>query len=303
MRRERPPESLDPRVQREEARWNWQMAMTAAVLLAAGQAGYALLEVPIVGVHPMVDLRMAHVLLNMVVVGLLWQRRDRPTTPFVVAAYFVVALPLLPIMWIAEVKRAAAGLPWTPFTGFKFVLLPAALMTPGPLYLALGLTAAIGIEAVIEYFVMDFAANPMAAPGEPAQTVVFTLVACGTIYYRLRTHRTELAAARVRAEAAAFQRLATLFLALRDGTGTPLQTLEIGTALLRDGMGDCTATVARMQRAIEQLRDIQRSVAHCEELVQKTSNVASFDARATLASLEEDYRQFAESQPHPPQHG
>jgi hypothetical protein len=85
-----------------------------------------------------------------------------------------------------------------------------------------------------------------------------------------------------------------MFLALRDGAGTPLQTLEVGIELLRSEGGDLEGTSKRMHRALEELREIHRLFANCEEYVRRKSGVTSFDAHATLERLERDFRERAE---------
>jgi len=273
----------------EETRRAWQTAVAVTMMLVVGQIGYAIIELPVVGVHPMVDLRVAHVVLSLVVFFVLLDRRATITHRGCVGAYLLVALPLLPIMWVAEQQLARAGAPWAPFAGFKFVVFPAALMTPGPLYLAAGLTLALGVEAVVAYYALDLASNPWASPGEPGATVVFTLIASGLVVYRAQVRRAERDAARMRAEAEAFERIATLFLAVRDGTGTPLQTLAVGIELMGRDDVDREATRQRMLRALEELREIHRLFSSCEDYVRRKRHVTSFDARATLEELEREY--------------
>lgn len=288
---------LDRDIEAAESRRAWQTAVTVCVLLIVGQTGYAIVEAPIVGVHPMVDLRLSHVALVLAVLLLLLQRRAVASHHECVTWFLVATLPLLPIMWIAELQLSRAGAPWGPFAGFKFVVFPAALLTPGPLYVATLLTLAIGGEAVAAYYVMDLSHNKWASPGEPGATIVFTSIALCTILYRAAIRRAERDAARVRAEADAFERFATMFLALRDGAGTPLQTLEVGIELLRMKKADPIATTDRMMRALAELRDIHRLVISCEDYVRKRSGVASLDARATLEALEREFRDFRERPP------
>jgi hypothetical protein len=284
------PVDFDRSILAEETRRAWQTAVAVSALLAMGEIGYAIVELPVVGVHPMVDLRGAHVALSLGVLLVLLKRRALVTFRECVMWFFVVSLPLLPIMWVAEQHLARAGAPWSPFAGFKFVVFPAALMTPGPLYFAGLLTLTIGLEAVVAYYALNLSHNPWASPGEPGATIVFTLIACGLIVYRAQVRRAEREVARVRAEADAFERLATMFLALRDGAGTPLQTLEVGIQLLREPGGDRVATSKRMVRALDELREIHRLFANCEEYVRRKSGVTSFDARATLEELEREFR-------------
>jgi hypothetical protein len=284
------PDDLGRSIDAAETRRAWQTAVAVSALLVAGEIGYGIVELPIVGVHPMLDVRGAHVVLALFVLFMLIERRDRITYRECIGWYLAASLPLLPVMWIAEQHLARAGVPWAPFAGFKFVVFPAAMMTPGPLYLAAGLTAALGIEAVVAYFVLGIRGNPWASPGEPGATIVFTLIACGLIIYRAQTRRAEREAARLRAEADAFERLATMVLAVRDGAGTPLQTLAVGLDLLRRIESDRPATIARMNRALEELREIHRLFISCEEYVRRRSNVASLDAHATLQELENGFR-------------
>lgn len=240
-----------------DAREAWQLALVGCFGTAFGEIGYALIDARVLQDPLLVTLRVLHVGVCVLIGSALFlsTRFERAVTS--VGAYFAATLPLLPIMWIAESVTASKHIPWTPFSGLKVVLFPAALFTPGPVWAPAVFVTALTGEAVLEFYVLDFGRNPFASRGEPFTTIVFGVIALGIVLYRAHAHAVEREMARLRAERDASRRFLRMITALRDRANTPLQTLEIAIALLHRAPAD-QALLRRMEHAAARLREINR---------------------------------------------
>jgi hypothetical protein len=104
----------------------------------------------------------------------------------------------------------------------------------------------------------------------------------------VRTHTIELKLREARAEAEALERLARLFLAVRDATNTPLQTLELCLTLLERRHPESAPTTETMERAVRRLRSLTQRLGSVDPLVVWREGDESFDADTLLRHLEED---------------
>jgi hypothetical protein len=98
------------------------------------------------------------------------------------------------------------------------------------------------------------------APGEPWIALTFTVVAVGMLVSRARRREFVANAARVAAHAAALERVARLLLLLRDCANTPLQTVALGTAIVKRRCPDQHRAAAELSNALQRAsRSIERA--------------------------------------------
>jgi hypothetical protein len=278
---------------REGRRRETHLVIAAAGCIGAAELGYALLDRGLLGDRSIVGMRGVHAFVCFAVALLL--ARPRPERVRGLVPWFlVVILPLLPIFWIVEDHVATLGIGWSPFVGHKYLLIPIALLSPRPLSVAASLIALFTGAAILQSLALGLSMRPLAAAGEPWPTILFGLIAFGLVWYRARSERIAREAAEARADSEAYERLATLVVALRDGTSTPLQTLALSIALLRANHPDEAELHDRMERAIEELRAINRTVARCDAAVRGAElDETAFDAHDTLERLQSAFRDRA----------
>ncbi|PTL83516.1 hypothetical protein DAT35_14605 [Vitiosangium sp. GDMCC 1.1324] len=225
----------------------------------------------------------------LVLLGVLLARRQWLRTSVVDACFAGVVLPFLPVFALAEHAMARSGLVWVPMKGPQLVMLALGVFAPIGLWLGGGLISVFALEAVVLWYTLGLGEHPgVRSPWEPWVTLVYGGLALAMLAYRVRSHTIELRLREARAEAEALERLARLFLVVRDATNTPLQTLELSLALLRKRHPECAPTVATMERSVERLRAFAQRLGIADPLVVWREGDESFDAESMLQRLEAD---------------
>lgn len=274
-----------------EARRALLAACVAALAIAVAELGYAALDRRLYQAHPLVMLRVSHALLCGFAILSLSVARVRPSTTTSIAWFYACIVPFVPIFWVADAVVIGGGHPWTPFVGHKYLMIGIALLAPGPLVLAIAAVFAFALEAVVFAIAFDLHARFEVAAGEPWPTILFAAIALLLVSHRARARTLEREIASARADSDAFEKLATLFAAARDQSNTRLQTLTLALQVLRMQHPERGELLDRMQRAIDELAALNRTIARCDEYVRSAET--SFDARARLEELERTWRRAA----------
>ena len=87
---------------------------------------------------------------------------------------------------------------------------------------------------------------------------------------------------RVRTESIATQRLARTFLALRDFTNTPLQTIELAADIVRRQHPDLAPILDRIDRSIDRLYRLNHTFSVYESQIEWTDEDVSPDPTALV---------------------
>jgi hypothetical protein len=234
-------------------------------------------------------LRALHALWVLGVLGVLFARRHRLTQALINGSFAAGVLPFLPLFVLAEYAMVGSGLIWVPMTGHRLVMLAIGVLAPTGLWLGGGLLAAFALEAVVLWYALGLGHHPgVRSPWEPWVTLIYGGVGLAFLVYRVRSHNIEVKLREARAEAEALERLARLFLAVRDATNTPLQTLELSITLLRQRSPESEPTLAAMERAVQRVRSLTQRLGSVDPLLVWREGDESFDADAMLRHLEED---------------
>jgi hypothetical protein len=268
----------------------WRGDVVGTVLVALTELAYLFIDYRVFhGALLLPELRALHALSALLLLALLFARRGRLSTALLEACFAGAVLPFLPIFALAERAMVTSGLVWVPMTGHRLVMLVLGVLAPTSLALGGGLIAAFALEAVVLWYGLGLATHPgVQSPWEPWVTLVYAGVALVVLAYRVRSHDIELKLREARAQAEALERVARLFLAVRDATNTPLQTLELSLALLQRRFPECASTTAPMERAVQRLRSLAQRLGSVDPLVVWREGDESFDAETLLQRLEED---------------
>ncbi|HEX8824713.1 MAG TPA: hypothetical protein VF794_32635 [Archangium sp.] len=268
----------------------WRGTLVGTVLVALTELAYTFIDYGVFqGALLLPVPRVLHLLWALLLLGLLLVRRSRLSLRALEACFAGAVLPFLPVFALAEHAMTTTGLVWVPMTGHRLVMLAISVLAPTSLWLGGGLIATFALEAVVLWYGLGLAAHPgVRSPWEPWVTLVHGGVALAMLAYRVRSHAMELKLREARAEAEALERLARLFLAVRDATNTPLQTLELSLAVLKRRHPECTPTAEAMERAVRRLRSLAQRLGSVDPLVVWREGDESFDADAMLRHLEED---------------
>ncbi|WP_257451192.1 hypothetical protein [Archangium lipolyticum] len=267
----------------------WRGTVVGCVLIALTELAYVFIDHEVFQGGLLPVLRVLHVLWALLLLGLLLSRRHRLSSRAVEACFAGAVLPFLPLFALAEHAMAGTGLVWVPMTGHRLVMLVLGVLAPTSLWLGGVLIGAFALEAGVLWYALGLGAHPgVRSPWEPWVTLIYGGVALAVLAYRVRSFGIELKLREARAEAEALERLARLFLAVRDATNTPLQTLELSIALLKRRNPECASTTDTMERAVQRLRSLAQRLGIADPLVVWREGDESFDAETVLRHLEED---------------
>ena len=276
----------------------WWGAFFATLLTLLGQVAYIFIDLR---VHPgnlvLPTLRAVHVLLAAGLLVLLVARRGTASPRLSADVFVAVGLPYLIIFAVAEVAMAASGLVWMPLTGHRLLMVGIGLLAPTGLALGLGLIGAFALESVLLWYGLDLNSH-LDMPWEPWITLVWGGTACGLMVFRVRTQRIEQRLQKARAEAESLERVARLFLAMRDAANTPLQSLELGVSLLQQRSPENAALLVTLERALTRLRSLTTRMAIADPLLDWDSHEESIDAEEVLRNLEESLTRELERRRH-----
>jgi hypothetical protein len=267
----------------------WRGTVVGCVLVVLTELAYAFIDHEVFHGEALPALRVLHVLWVLLLLGLLVSRRHRLSSRAVEACFAGAVLPFLPLFALAEHAMTGLGLVWVPMTGHRLVMLALGVLAPTSLWLGGVLIGALALEAAVLWYALGLGTHPgVRSPWEPWVTLIYGGVALAVLAYRVRSFHIELRLREARAKAEALERLARLFLAVRDATNTPLQTLELSIALLQRRHPECASTTQTMARAVQRLRSLAQRLGIADPLVVWREGDESFDAETVLQHLEED---------------
>ena len=277
----------------------WWGTVVGTVLVALAELAYAFIDYQVYrGSWFLPVLRALHSAWALLLLGLLLGRRHRLTRAGLDAAFAGAVLPFLPLFALAEQAMAASGVTWVPMTGHRLVMLAIGVLAPTRLRLGGGLIGAFALEVLVLWYGLALGERLPDIPWEPWVTLIYGGVALTLLVYRVRSHRMEVRLRQARAEAEALERLARLFLVVRDAANTPLQTLELSLAVLRRRSPGSEPTMASMERAVRRLRGLIHRLSGADPLRVWREGEESFDAEAILRLLEGELARELERRRH-----
>jgi hypothetical protein len=216
-----------------------------------------------------------------ILLTLLLARRHRPSETLSVAAALANVGMVVFALWGADDLLAREPRTWVPFQPHKLSVLALALVAPTPPWVGVASILAVTLAAVAQYLTFPPEVQAHLAVEEPWATLAFGAFALVTFAHRLRLLRIEREAAHAQAEADALKRLASIGLAVRDLSNTPLQTLRIAVGLLRRRHPEEAAQIDRMDRALDRLAALDGAFSRYEAETPFPPS-ASFDPLAVL---------------------
>lgn len=242
-------------------------AATAAVIAMVAQSVLAIVDARIIGVGALVVARIIHVAIASVALAILLV--GRPGVRSAEVSFALAAIPFQGILLVSELELAARGVVRDHASWYQLTMLGIASLAPADPLLPSLLVVALAVQRVALRFLL---AVVPAAPGEPWVTLIYAGVAVGMLVTRARRREAVAHAARVEAHAAALERIAQLLLSVRDRANTPLQTIALGTAVLkRHCAGQQERVAAAMDRAVRRLRRLSKALQRASRAFERTT--------------------------------
>src|SRR5262249_40252181 len=151
------------------------------------------------------------------------------------------------------------------FIGNKMVAFAVAVIAPMPVAIGYAVIAACALHPLLEYFVLipaELRRNVLTP--EPWSSVMIAVIAVAIYRHRVKEGILERAATRATGQKEAAEDLARKFLAIRDLSNTPLQTIGLAIALLRKEHPDAARLARVFQDCYDTLGELNELLAAYE---------------------------------------
>jgi hypothetical protein len=207
--------------------------------------------------------------------------RRRPTIRLSMTAFTLNIAVILVALWVTSGAYAAAPVRWIPFQANKIGALAAAVLSPDLISGIIAIGGFVGM-VVLRYLTLPAAQQQRLPMGEPWVIFIYAVFALAMLAYRVHSVALSRRMLRVRTESIATQRLARTFLALRDFTNTPLQTIELAAKILRKRCPDMAPNLDRIDRSIDRLYRLNHAFSVYESQIEWTERDVSPDPSALV---------------------
>jgi hypothetical protein len=212
----------------------WYSCVAASALMAVSQIVSIEIDRYILG-RPFLVLRLPYLFVAFACLIVLLRQREKLTVQTIQRALVALTLAAFFNIWISSEAYANSQHLWIPFYGFQMTaLVVAALRYGNGVQSNVFLLAAMMIEGAVFWSRFHLGSYPLLAQSGYIWNVLLTgFCAVTLLIARYRYDRTIRRFVELEARAATAEMTARVFLTVRDWANSPLQTLEIGLALLK----------------------------------------------------------------------
>jgi hypothetical protein len=212
----------------------WYSCVAASALMAVAQLAALETDHYILG-RLFFLLRLPYLFVALACLVVMLHQRDKLGFKAIQLTMVALTLAAFPYIWISQAALANSQNPWIPFYGFQITALAVAMLRYGEgVRFNVFLLSAITIEAAAFWWRFHLGSTPLLAQSGYIWNVLLTwLCAAALLIARYLYERTLRRFVELEARAATAEMTARVFLTVRDRANSPLQTLEIGLALLK----------------------------------------------------------------------
>lgn len=264
--------------------------LSALVALSCGVAAAALLSLDDVHLRRVGLGWLANAGISAVALTVLLLRRRWSAAPAQAVSLMLIGTTLGAQVH-ADWFSALSSVRFAAFEGFKAVALAVATLAPFRPALSYGVVGACAVAPVLLYGVMPAQMRANLPVEAPWTTLIYPLLATGILMYRDRALRMQGEALRAHARREQLERFAKVSLAYRDLVNSPLQTIELLCAVLRQEHPESKDLLDRLRRCASRLTAMGEMLSQTEHQVVWTSKEEAFDA----AQVIDEYHRAARS--------
>lgn len=263
----------------QQSQYSWRGTLVACGLNAIAMPLDIVLsrDVPHMPVWPPLSSSAAGLLLAIV----LLIRRRHPTARLAARVFLLNLAVMLAALWITTGAYAAAPGKWIPFQANKIGALAAGVLAPDLITGLAGIGGFAGM-VLLRYLTLPFEQQQRLPIAEPWSILIYALFALAMLGYRVHSVALARRMLRVRTESIATQRLARTFLALRDVTNTPLQTIELAANIVRKHCPAQSTLLDRIDRSIDRLYRLNHAFSVYESQIDWTDDDLSPDTSGVV---------------------
>jgi hypothetical protein len=214
--------------------------------------------------HVIPEWHIASIGFSVALVLYLAARRTHPPPAWFSAAAFVAHNVVIAMaLWFADSVPVALARQSATFQPQKLGALAVAILAPPSIQAGVLSIAIFVVSALLRYALFDpeLRAN---LSSEPWAVVAYGLFGLGLYFHRIKSRKVRSEMHRALTEATSLERLSCVLLAFRDFYNTPLQTMELTVATFKVRHPEERDLVARMERAIARLAELNRLASSYE---------------------------------------
>ena len=212
----------------------WYSCVVGSFLTAVGQLVALQIDRHILG-RPLFVLRLPYLFFALACLIVLLHQQEKLAVQTIQLIFVPLMLLFFLYTWVAQAAFANSQNPWIPFYGLQVTALVVVMLRYGNgIRWNVFLLAAITIEAAASWWRFHYASNWLLAQSGYIWNVLNTGVCAAILLLaRYQYERTLRRSVELEARVATAEKTARMFLTVRDRANSPLQTLEIGLALLK----------------------------------------------------------------------
>jgi hypothetical protein len=209
----------------------------------------------------------------------LYVRRRRPSATFNRTVFLLNLAVILGALWMTSSAFATQIGRWIPFQANKLGTLATAMLAPDLVAGLVGIVGMVGM-VVAKYITLSPAITSRFPTGEPWTIFIYGIFSAALLLYRLHAQRLERRFMKMRSDSAANAQMARTFLAVRDFTNTPLQTIELASEVIRTRDPSLGPVVDRIDRSVDRLFRLNQTFGSYDAHLEWTAEEVSPDAEA-----------------------
>jgi hypothetical protein len=236
----------------------WYSCVVTSVIVALAQLVTLEIDRHILG-RPFFALRLPHLFVALGCLIVLLHQREKIRVQALQLTIIGLTLSVFFNIWLTQAAFAHSQNPWIPFYGFHVTALMLPILRYGSgIRLNVCLLVALTIEAAAAWSWFHLGSEHLLLlSGYVWNTLLTGLCATILLFVRYWYERTLRGFVELEARAVTAEKTARMFLTLRDRANSPLQTLEIGLALLKRRQSE-SAILDALQNALKKLIDLHQ---------------------------------------------
>jgi hypothetical protein len=214
-------------------------------------------------------IRFALLGLCALVLAVSFSQRRHWNTRLATGLFVLNVLPFYFAVWLFHVNAAKDAAHWVPFETHKGFFPLLAVLVPGAYWVNVALMLGFVVEGVIIWRVLDLPHLETVVLGhEPWLSILFVVFAAGLFMFRIAHDQMARELERTRSRAEMLERVARIFLSVRDRANTPLQTLRLAAAILHNKHPEAASLADAVSRSADHIACTSELLARFESKVQ-----------------------------------
>jgi hypothetical protein len=173
------------------------------------------------------------------------------------AAFVVHNVVIATALWFADSNPGTLGRQSAIFQPQKLGALAVAILAPPSIQAAVSSILIFAGSGLLRYALFDPELRAKLS-NEPWALVAYGIFGLGLYLHRIKSRKVRTEMQRALTEATSLERTSSMLLAFRDFYNTPLQTLQLTVAILKVRHPGDRDLVARIERALARLAELNR---------------------------------------------